>query len=583
MQNAHEDQQQNDKKRRAAILFDTAEDYYYGRTQHGKDYSEARSLYEQTIALDPKHANAIYSLGWLYEHDQGLRVMRDGVLLKLWNGNRYRYLPLDDNARYGYSHDRISIALEYYNAAAKQGHYESIKRYFFLANAEQKDAAVWFRWGKEYDADNNYVFARACFERVIQIYPQHQLAYQYIGMMYECGLGVTQDFDQARHYYIKYYDLSHDKSELARLERKRVSQILSAQQSIDTKDKFGDAALHRAAKSGLLKHFARLKILNADMTVKNKDNKTPGNYLTEAQHDHVNALQNKLTIFYNNYNTSAPVIMAQKVSVRSGERNSNEVCRAFSRLFEIPELEPLFKLAKMACLGKHRLSGLQKFADLAKVDESDTEADVNESQQLQIMLDATQISVHCLIGYGRDGLSGQNAVGLHAPKQGNIIYIGTGNRSAREIKATIFHELCHFIATEVFANGYRPYAENDLENKNRFGLIVEAMRHRRASLPDILSGAFADYYQQNDQVHGEIIVRCAQYIVMNFDRPEFRSLREIEPELYQYYNEVFLEKVKSHTQRLEQIAFDQWQPSFFRAHQAVQLNTQVNVGNGYRP
>jgi TPR repeat protein len=46
------------------------------------------------------------------------------------------------------------------------------------------------------------------------------MVYQWLGMLYENGNGVAQNYAQAKAYYQKYFALSNDDVELKRLERK---------------------------------------------------------------------------------------------------------------------------------------------------------------------------------------------------------------------------------------------------------------------------------------------------------------------------------------------------------------------------
>src|SRR5690606_22761882 len=51
---------------------DLGEKYYEGIGK-SKDYVKARACYEEAFKLNPNHQRALYSLGWLYEHGEGVK------------------------------------------------------------------------------------------------------------------------------------------------------------------------------------------------------------------------------------------------------------------------------------------------------------------------------------------------------------------------------------------------------------------------------------------------------------------------------------------------------------------------------
>lgn len=64
-----------DGNNKAEACCHTAEDYYYGRNGNTQDYEEAVKWYRK--AAEQGHAYAQYSLGWCYEHGEGVEESMD--------------------------------------------------------------------------------------------------------------------------------------------------------------------------------------------------------------------------------------------------------------------------------------------------------------------------------------------------------------------------------------------------------------------------------------------------------------------------------------------------------------------------
>lgn len=84
--------------------------YYFGNNQK-KDYALSRACYEHAIGINPKHADSLCMLGFLYQ--QGLGISKD-----------------------------LDKARKYYESAAQENHYEAKKQYLLMVNFEL-DAAQW--------------------------------------------------------------------------------------------------------------------------------------------------------------------------------------------------------------------------------------------------------------------------------------------------------------------------------------------------------------------------------------------------------------------------------------------------------
>jgi hypothetical protein len=130
----------------------------------------------------------------------------------------------------------------------------------------------------------------------------------------------------------------------------------------------------------------------------------------------------------------------------------------------------------------------------------------------------------------------------------------------------MIHELCHFIAREVFENNCLPYKRQDEESKKKFSKICQDMEKRKENLHDIFKRIFNSTSYGEKNYHSELIVRVAQLIVQ--DKNGLKYLQKNEPKLLAYYQDVFLESVKVHIAELSEKALRGWSPGFFAKQQS---------------
>ncbi len=184
-----------------------ANDYLKWMYEGGKgyifDFKRIREIHKQ--AAKEKDAIAQYHLGWIYEYGAG--VLRDGVK-----------------------------AVEWYTKAAEQGHkiaqfrlawiYERGKKYIFEIKRDYKKAVEWYKksaghylranyklgvmYENGYGVDQNYkkaaeyYFKAAIFDDVDALYN--------LSWLYAYGQGVERDYIMAIHYYSKAAENGHTKA-----------------------------------------------------------------------------------------------------------------------------------------------------------------------------------------------------------------------------------------------------------------------------------------------------------------------------------------------------------------------------------
>jgi hypothetical protein len=465
--------------------------------------------------LDPKFSYALYILGWLYEHAQG--VDKD-----------------------------IAKAKEYYEASALEGNYDAKKQLFILKNPNFTTAAQWSDFGEDYYWGKNgkkkdYFIARICYEK-------------------------------ARQYYIKDHqqDDKNAKRTLKELE-KRVIFLLKQEKdsSIDEKDSNENTALHRAAEYKHLKNCARLLFFGASKMIKNAKSTLPLDVLTEEEMVRINILQRQIESLVTSLRKKPSQIIARRFYIhnepddKKKEAFTQQAIIHLDSYYDNPAIKPLLDLAKLASLGLHDLSNRDKFKSATYDSDDDCEEKISEQRQfLNISIDLKSNFVGNIVHYNKEnelgGLGGYKAHGvyLNNREDPNTIYVGAKRNAPEEFIGTFIHELIHFLAKEVLKNECKPYAHNDLNNKNRFTKIANNLRWKE-SLDPILSGAFSEFYEGVGQVDDELIVRVGQMIVQYPDDGRQRMQSQAK-ELWDYYNDVFLKFVIEHVAELQDRALSGW-------------------------
>lgn len=521
----------NDRFKNAQDWTDLGKKFYYG-TEAPQSHAMARQCYARAIKIDPNNSDAHYSLGCIYERGEGVTK-------------------------------NLKTATEYYRQAASLGHADAKKFILLQDNAKLTAAGQWYELGMQYFEGNNdfskdAYLARLCFEEALKYNAKHQPTLTKLGFIHENGLAVPIDLKKAREYYEKLID---KKLHLKRVEKKRVQLLLEQNQSVDKRDQDNRTAMHRAALDNNLKLFSTLKLLNAKTDILDADQNTPGNYLTDKQRIQVTSLQILASESFRKMNLSAPKVIASRIVFQNGNHDEDATLLQLEELYKNEDLKPLFDLAKLAMLGKHKLS--RRPIVVQDGYDSDEEEPAKEDERLRITIDPDNKNVNGLVCTA-DGH--KTSVGVYIHKLNNTLFIG-GNRDKQRVIGTLIHELTHFIAREINGSAL-PYATNDKLNEARFKKICDDMKklfeekkNRDPALkPNLFEITFTSYTE--DQYHSELIARIAQSIAQSNNQPV--NLSKPEQELLKYYREIFLKKVSAHVKKLTEKAYGGWSPQVFK-------------------
>jgi len=472
------------------------EDYYFGKNNKPKDYVRARACYEIAIELNAENQNASYSLGWLYEHAEG--VSKD-----------------------------IAKAREYYEMASSQEHYNAKKQLLILDN-QNFSAVNWDTLGEDYywggnNRQKDRIKAKICYEQAIAKDPKlrrslKRLESNAILSLKEKGAINEKDSNNntALHRSAEYKHLKNCARLLFLGAKKSIENAKSERPlaTLNAKEK-GRITLLQTQFEKLISDFGKKSpriIINRFFSSPNRP------------HDEEKSVS-QLDIFYNNQ-----------------------------------FIKPLLDLAKLAVLGLHDLSRRPKFTDPNYDSDNDCEESINlDCQCLTIRVDPQSSHVENIAHFGKNGQGGDSCYGvyLNSELDQNTLYLGGKRNSLEEMRGTFIHELTHFIAKEVFKNNCRPYASNDLINTQTFTKITDNLRAKKNNLDPILQAAFSGHYEQNDKVQNELIVRVGQMIVM-YPTDWAHRLESQAPELWNYYKDVFLDAVIKHTTKLQDRALGGW-------------------------
>lgn len=476
--------------------------------------------------------------------------------------------PSDENAR-------IKALLVNHNSI-----YHNVLDYFYdIDQLNPSPAAIYelahmlTNLGEELYYNGHYQEAKEYFDIVININPTYRKAHSFLGKIYEYGNGVAIDFIKAR----EYYELGNNQSGYKRTERKWVESQIQLGKSLNETDREGRTALHRAAQNKALKLYAMLWVLNINPEIKDANQKIASSYLLlDTSFDRVNQLYDKF--FYSAddemfFTSSAAEVIASKIYSIS-EFNRAEAAAILEELYAKEEIRPLLDLAKLSMLGKDE-SSTKKLITRDEYN-SDDEEEVLEKDKLKIILDPKRITInHMFIDKSNES---KNSQGLCFFKN-NTLYIA-GRREAVQLYGIIVHEIGHYIAQEVFKNETRPYEKWDIINRDKFTAIVNKVKSLN-NLPPIFKDIFnPKCYPSPDSYPSELIVRVAQFIVIEKDA--LLWLRTNIPELLSYYNDIFLAQVKEHEKLLCSKAVGiGWSTSLFKRAPQGNGNSAIPVGPIY--
>lgn len=337
--------------------------------------------------------------------------------------------------------------------------------------------------------------------------------------------------------------------------------------------------MHRAAKGRHWNICARLILFGANKQLLNADSKKPFQYLTAADQQKVTDLQNTLSILIGQLHQSAPAILQTRLFIDNSSLPDNDKRRkAFDELYQIPEIQPLLDLAKLAALGLHDLSDpkneRKKFVDADYDSDDDDNERLSENQKLSFRFDSKKPTVNGMIHYGHDGEEGEGSYGVYLPKT-NIIYYGAQRNKVDEVRATMIHELTHFIAYEVFKNDCKPFSNQSPEQAT-LEAIKNDLRSRKVSLDPILALAFNKDYEVAQQSDAELIVRVPQMLAEYGVIVGLQKLQQQAPNLLNYYKNTFLSAVKAHCDKLEKRALRAWPKDLFMKSRTTEYMPQLN-------
>jgi hypothetical protein len=317
-------------------------------------------------------------------------------------------------------------------------------------------------------------------------------------------------------------------------------------------------ALHRAALFGFNRQYLTLLHLNTPTFLKDAQEKWPGEYLSEEQKENIN----QLTLHYQDLNLSTVDAIMSAISFTE-PYNSNPVKIALENAYQLPAIKPLMDLAKFAALGQHRLSGRFSKAEVDTEYDSDDEPPIERKHRLSITLDPNSDNILYMHVSGKDGFDNIGTFGMCSGGR-NRLYAGI-KRPIADFIGTIIHEICHFVALEVFRN-YEPY--NTTVEKDKFQAIADELSKSKNELPEILQTPFNSECYGPANIHNELIVRVPQIILSRHMNGE-DGIAELKArpdtkQLYDYYEQTFLPAVANHVEKLTTRAFHHWNPEVFK-------------------
>lgn len=328
-------------------------------------------------------------------------------------------------------------------------------------------------------------------------------------------------------------------------------------------------ALHRAAEHGLLKQCARLLVMGANTSREDIYHNKPLTYvIRRGELRKTNDLASKFCKLMNALSKPATEVLANATNIQGNQIVTEDIRLALEDIYQIEEIKPIMELAKLAVLGLHVLSNRPCFVDGYDSDNDSSEA-TPITQKLIINIDANKTTVENLCLWGDEGIDGYEAWGTYWH---NLISVGGRNigshaRSSADIRAALIHELTHFAVHEVFLNNGSPYSSHNDVNRNQFEVLTNELYERQGLLDSILRDAFA--YKQADW-HGELLVRVAE-ILVTYNEVSIapgvigrERLQREAPQLFNYYNTVFLNAVKAHIPLLRQRALKGWPEDMLR-------------------
>lgn len=610
----------------------TADDWYllgekYRTATDGRpqDFLKARICYEKAVTLKQNHPLANYWLGWMHDHEKGINkktltthdiartviFFTAGVVGKIveevsttaaavvynsYTPSRVKntstaydmpppkgmldaagkgtVIPSDLRFHPSYHREKAKTC---YMRSAQGGHDEAQLRLSELEVAENNltTASEWNALGVNYyKAANGHLKARLCFEKALTLQPDHAEANYNVGQIYYHELGAKKDIQKARVHF-RNAMAKDDKDayrQLRNLEKEEIERLAQTG-NLNEKDSNGDTALHRMAKQGFYKYYARLQYMGADVNALNTEGKEPIYYLKTAPGGNAEKKTQKLLIDFvetiKNYYSSIPAAIVSNISSVGPMRLDEDLTKQrIAEMYQHPYIKPLLNLIKFARYGQHDLSQQKHFGDAGYISDNDDNLPTDTSTYFRILLDPNSATIESI--FVGDG--GKECWGIYQPGSNNIKLGTQGNK--KEVCKTLLHEMTHFIAHEVFKNAALPYLEDDAKAKSDFTTIASDLGKNQGNLPPIIQDAFSSSYKKDNQIQQELIVRVVElYYECGGDENDKR-IKTVSA-LWNYYVTVFLPAVEKHVQKLGSRMLSGWSPNLFPHHPHVTHSLKV--------
>lgn len=338
----------------------------------------------------------------------------------------------------------------------------------------------------------------------------------------------------------------------------------NGQDLLTHRDLANNTLVMRAATCGQLKHTARLQMLGIP---RDEGFQFFNSQETRSKVTHLQSITTKLTQDLRRESAQVLVITGK------WHDTEEETRRVIAELAERPLIAPLLELAKLAALGSHRLSRRKKFSR----SDYDSDDDVNEPlsthQQFLIRADRSKGNISGMYYEGLDGFKGRRAGGIFDygyPWNENTIFFGWGGETWT--RGTFLHEMTHFLAYEVFDNHCLPYLKTSVIHREEFLQITKSIKEKfdqpnrpvfTEELDEIVGNIFSspNYINETDY-QAELIVRIPELIARGKEGVE-AEIRTHLPDLMAYYENVFLPKVRAHTESMREIALGYWPLEIF--------------------
>jgi len=524
--------------------------YHHGN-KAPKNIPRAKQFYEKALAKG--HAPAGLALAVIHEEadeaKEAIGCYRAVVKLNNSPEIHQKIGNIYENGSRRMVIDKMEAAKCYLRAIKAGASLTELEQTLTRLNLEHDK---WYQMGLEYyyglEPPIDYTSARICFEQVVRIEPQSSCNLQ-LAIIYEEGREVPIDFVKARNYYEKCQNNPRMNASEVRKNLRAVNKKI-IEQKLDNGEPLSPTMPVRAARDGNVGLLATLMYLGVNTKVRD-------DLLSRTKKNQTTAVLSRLIAKKpgSDLAKSAAEIIVGNIHFygMSDEKEKQEkrasIQATLESWYKLSELKPLLDLTKLAVLGKHNKPVLS-------MDDNDSgdEEEISDSQKLSVIMDLKNKPVSNIVC----GDNYDNTLGVCIPDIPNKIFVAGLEDKQSFPKGTLIHELTHYIAKEVYENDYLPYKVDDDTNKAKFSRISQDMERRRATLLPVFKNVFSLY--PVSQYHIELIVRVAEFIVENEAGVE--TLKREEPQLFDYYQNVFLPDVKQHAEKLHKRALHGWSPNF---------------------